>query len=824
MRWAERNIPKVLLQSAVILVSTAAIPALADELQIKAPPPSPTTHNWTGFYGGYNVGAAFGSYDARTTATPGGTYLVAPADIAAVNAAGGQSIRPIGFTGGVQAGYNWQSGHWLLGIETDLDFVHLNGAANGPAVPYAVGTPFGANEFSIHSDANIDWLYTLRPRVGYAQNNWLFYVTGGLALTSLQGNFVYADGVTPLGASLFLQSARLAALTAGYTFGAGVEVALTGRLSVKAEVLDVRFPDGLASQTSAPVLFGVQQSFRQSLGLHADLARVGLNYRFGGPEQGPDDLPILPFKALPQKAFSDWAVEVGARTWLSSGRYGAPQPLIDLGPPDVVSRLTFSNLDSLSGEAFGRVDHASGFFLKGYVGGGGINQGHLNDEDFPDIVAYSNTVSSAFGHIGYATIDAGYNFLKGPDAKVGAFVGYNYYAQAIDAAGCTQIAGDAECNPQPFGNVTGITDNNAFNSLRIGLSSEVTLADRLKLTGEVAYVPLVNFGGLDYHLARQTLLAEASSNGNGVMLESILSYDVTDHFNIGIGGRYWAWNMNTGTAANSVLSQPGPPAVAAARYNAERYGVFLQSSYRWGNATPLAARDAVTPSKAVPANWTGFYAGGHLGGAASDDRWSDPFGSTDFFGLGFTNVAGFGDTTHATGPLGGFQAGYNLQAGNWVYGVQADISAADVKGENTCFSGIDGLNCQRIVNSIRSFTGRLGYAWGGALVYAKGGAALIKTTYNVDGNTPLQIGTGSATVTEWGWIAGVGLEYAFSNRWSTFIEYDHIGLNDTTVAFPTVDFASVAVVNVPSFSIRQNIDMVKLGINYNFGGSAIARN
>src|SRR5882724_3570086 len=376
MRWAERNIPKVLLQSAVILVSTAAIPALADELQIKAPPPSPTTHNWTGFYGGYNVGAAFGSYDARTTATPGGTYLVAPADIAAVNAAGGQSIRPIGFTGGVQAGYNWQSGHWLLGIETDLDFVHLNGAANGPAVPYAVGTPFGANEFSIHSDANIDWLYTLRPRVGYAQNNWLFYVTGGLALTSLQGNFVYADGVTPLGASLFLQSARLAALTAGYTFGAGVEVALTGRLSVKAEVLDVRFPDGLASQTSAPVLFGVQQSFRQSLGLHADLARVGLNYRFGGPEQGPDDL----------------------------------------------SRLTFSNLDSLSGEAFGRVDHASGFFLKGYVGGGGINQGHLNDEDFPDIVAYSNTVSSAFGHIGYATIDAGYNFLKGPDAKVGAFV------------------------------------------------------------------------------------------------------------------------------------------------------------------------------------------------------------------------------------------------------------------------------------------------------------------------------------------------------------------------------------------------------------------
>jgi outer membrane immunogenic protein len=86
------------------------------------------------------------------------------------------------------------------------------------------------------------------------------------------------------------------------------------------------------------------------------------------------------------------------------------------------------------------------------------------------------------------------------------------------------------------------------------------------------------------------------------------------------------------------------------------------------------------------------------------------------------------------------------------------------------------------------------------------------------------LGTGSATATQWGWTAGVGLEYAFSNHWSTFIEYDHIGLNNTAVAFPTVDFAAAGAVGVPSFSIRQNIDMVKLGINYNFGGPAIARN
>jgi outer membrane immunogenic protein len=267
-----------------------------------------------------------------------GTYLFAPADFAAVAAAGAQNLRPTGFTGGAQAGYNWQSGHWLLGIETGLDFVHLNGAANSPsAVPYAVGPNAGFvinnqfvrfNEFTINSDANIDWLYTLRPRVGYAQNNWLFYATGGLALTSLQGNFTYSEGIIPFGTSGLIQTASRTAFTAGYTFGGGVEVALTDRLSAKAEVLDVRFPDQLAPQVFSQTPSHLLQPFKQTFGLQADLVRFGLNYRFGGPEQGPDDFPILPFKALPQKApppaFSDWAVEFGARTWLSSGRYGAP--------------------------------------------------------------------------------------------------------------------------------------------------------------------------------------------------------------------------------------------------------------------------------------------------------------------------------------------------------------------------------------------------------------------------------------------------------------------------------------------------------------------
>jgi opacity protein-like surface antigen len=601
---------------------------------------------------------------------------------------------------------------------------------------------------------------------------------------------------------------------------------LTDRLSVKAEYLHVNFPDAVAAQTF--MIFQTaspNQSFRQSIDLRADLLRFGLNYRFGGPDFGPGDASILPFKARPFKAApSDWEVEVGTRTWVSSGTYGAPQPLIVTNPELLLSRLTFSNLNTLSGEVFGRVDHASGLFVKGYLGAGAIGSGKLNDEDFPLIDVYSNTVSSASGHIGYATIDAGYNFLRTADARVGAFVGYNYYAQDINTYGCTELTGDPIQCTGAFNNFPVITDDNAFNSVRVGLSSEMMLTDRLKLSGDVAYVPRVTYSGLDAHNLSEFLGPEASNSGSGVMIDAILNYGVTEHWNVGVGGRYWAWNMNTGTFGFNILGTPSQNAVEQGRFNAERYGVFLQSSYRWGDTTPSAANGAIMPVKAqatASANWTGFYMGGHLGGAVSDDRWADPFGSMpDPFGSGFINLAGFGDTTHATGPLGGLQAGYNLQAGKWVFGLQGDVSAAALRGENTCFSGLSGFNCQRAVTSLGSITGRFGYAWNHALFYAKGGAAWANTTYDVNANNNFFFGADDHThVTEWGWTAGAGVEYALGNHWSTFLEYDHIGLPSVAVSTPT-DFVVAAqffaITPIQAVSVRTSIDMIKMGVNYRF--------
>ena len=186
--------------------------------------------------------------------------------------------------------------------------------------------------------------------------------------------------------------------------------------------------------------------------------------------------------------------------------------------------------------------------MKGFLGAGAINRGTMNDEDFPGDVAYSNTLQSSSGSIGYGTIDLGYAFLRAPGARVGVFAGYNYYHQHVNTYGCAQLAGDEVCVPAGFvpANVVALAEDDRFNSLRLGVSAQVMLTDRLKLTAEAAYLPWANFKGRDDHNLRQLLVPEASASGNGVMLEGILGYDITDAWNVGIGGRYWAWNMRPG--------------------------------------------------------------------------------------------------------------------------------------------------------------------------------------------------------------------------------------------------------------------------------------
>ena len=274
--------------------------------------------------------------------------------------------------------------------------------------------------------------------------------------------------------------------------------------------------------------------------------------------------------------------------------------------------------------------------------------------------------------------------------------------------------------------------------------------------------------------------------------------------------------MNTGTATYDLLTTPANNSVQTARFTTERYGMFVQSSYRWGDPAPPGSKGNLLASG--PMNWTGFYLGGHLGGGRSTGQWSDPFAST-LSPLGVLNVAGFGDITRATGPLGGGQIAANWQTGPWVLGAEADASLADLRGENTCFSGLGGMDCQHIDKALGTITGRAGYAWDRSLAYVKGGGAWGYSSYNLFGNTQATLAafSGSTNLVTWGWTTGGGVEYALTNRWTVLAEYDHVGLPSTTVPFP-----SVPTVNKVSIGVSQSIDLFKLGVNYKWDFAALA--
>ena len=165
--------------------------------------------SWAGPYLGGNLGYAWGSVANNPT-------------------------KPSGFVGGVQAGYNWQSGPVVFGVEGDLQAT----GANETFAPWKFSNP---------------WFGTVRGRVGYAFSNIMFFGTGGLAFGELRGEtFGLSETHT----------------RAGWTVGAGTEFGLTQNLSAKIEYLYVDLAN------SNFVITGASNGYRFGV------LRAGVNYRF----------------------------------------------------------------------------------------------------------------------------------------------------------------------------------------------------------------------------------------------------------------------------------------------------------------------------------------------------------------------------------------------------------------------------------------------------------------------------------------------------------------------------------------------------------------
>lgn len=239
----------------------------------KAPPIIAPAFSWTGWYVGLNAGGAF---DDHHSATPSGLF---PTNFPAAPAA---SLNRSGFTGGGQIGYNWQFDRTVLGLEADfnyIDFGHKSSTTSGlPATPFGFGA--APNIFS-YNVSKMNFLGTVRGRLGYTFDHALFYVTGGLAYTDKSSH----DSVTftNAGGAQYANFAGNSSNNVGYTVGGGLEYAWTNNWSVKAEYLfvDLGKKNTVLVDPVTPV--GAGYTFAANSGNQFSLVRAGINYHFSNP-------------------------------------------------------------------------------------------------------------------------------------------------------------------------------------------------------------------------------------------------------------------------------------------------------------------------------------------------------------------------------------------------------------------------------------------------------------------------------------------------------------------------------------------------------------
>lgn len=151
------------LAGALVAITslTTAMPAGAADMPVKAPLPwaPAAAYNWTGYYIGANAGYAWGRSDVKATAAPAFNAFVEDY----LNANGTFGLKPKGFVGGAQGGFNYQTGMWVYGLEADVQNFNATASRDTGIIP----APFGQTGL-FQDKLDTSWLVTIRPRLGVA--------------------------------------------------------------------------------------------------------------------------------------------------------------------------------------------------------------------------------------------------------------------------------------------------------------------------------------------------------------------------------------------------------------------------------------------------------------------------------------------------------------------------------------------------------------------------------------------------------------------------------------------------------------------------------
>ncbi len=281
-------------------------------------------------------------------------------------------------------------------------------------------------------------------------------------------------------------------------------------------------------------------------------------------------------------------------------------------------------------------------------------------------------------------------------------------------------------------------------------------------------------------------------------------------------------------------------------------GVLLGAVSSVALISSAFAADIYTPSVpayavvALPPTWGGFYIGvnGGYGGDSGLGYREDVYDVTNNYT--YASVPG---ATTITGGFGGGQLGYNWQFGSLVAGLETDIEGSNIQGSGETnyftaplstanFCGMGGNSAYPCVGKndvdvdwFGTARGRLGYAFGGTLLYVTGGFAYggvtSSTVYNdySAANTRYINGRSSSSTTQTGWVAGAGIEVKLSPSWTLKGEYQYIDLGSASTGSETayqntvLSCPTAATHDCLTLSGKNNevaFNTVRVGVNYLF--------
>jgi len=773
--------------------------------------PTVTAWSWAGPYLGVNLG-----YSAGKSKTDG---VFSDATLGTPLFATGSSDSLRGVIGGVQAGYNWQAGNWVAGLEGDIQ---MSGQG---ATPTYVCPGAACNPTIVDFDApvtaklvqgqKLDSFGTLRGRLGSTITpDVIAYATGGLAVGAIRTAITLSGVSFDADGNPFPFDAPFSVLKIkpGWTVGAGLEARLFGNVTGKVEYLYMDFGTVSASVTNA--MNATPITFSASSHVTENIVRAGVNYKFD-PAVGGYDVP--PGIGIPLI-------------------YKAPAKAPAFGAPIAIAW-------SWAGPYIG--------INVGYSAGKSKTDAVFSDPTGAPLFATGST-DNLNGVI--AGFQGGYNWMASSWLMAGIEADIQLSTQNTTP---TFICPGALCNPA-IGDVApaaAALDRaqklDWFATLRGRLGAVVTPDTLMYLTGGLAVAEIKTAG---------TVAGFSSSvDDNGNLIATPVGLGFYDHrtkagWTAGAGFETHLSGNLTGkveylyldfgrvsTAATNPLNSTPLAVNFDTRVTDHIVRVGLNYKFDPTGAAYAAAGDSRAPMlfktpMLAAWSWAGPYIGSTIGYSAGKSRTDTIFGDPAS-GAGLFATAA---SRALDGAIGGAQAGYNWVAGVFLAGVEGDLNYSGQRAKlnamcpgeicNPTLVGVIGdpsviarFEQGQKLEWFATLRARLGVTvTPDAIAYVTGGAAVGEvmtagTVFGFDGDGNPVNTIVSSHNTKAGWTAGGGLEGRLAGNWTAKIEYLYLDLGTVTTIPATAQNATTAV----AFNSRVTDNVLRVGVNYKFDPNEI---